>query len=104
MRKDLLMARHDYQQRTYTLPGDRLEQTARHRVQVTVTVDGRPFLVQELREPGMLAIVSRLDSPDLTVHQVEVKRVEFTDYRSPNADAEGPQEITDWQAVALEGR
>lgn len=66
-----------FSRRDYTIEGDVLDKAKRIRVQVLV--DGVKQIDFQLREPGILAIVSRPDEQGITVELVEPVAQRATD-------------------------
>lgn len=71
---------------------------AARKIEVTVQVDGKTFIRAQLREPGLLAIVSAPDEQGIVVEWVEVAGPQYTDYRMPGGDA---LMLAQWQLEAL---
>lgn len=74
----------DFSRRSYTIEGEDLEKA--RTIKVQVTVDGRPIVNAQLREPGILAVISRPDAQGITIEMVEPGGARFTDYVLPNGN------------------
>src|SRR5688572_28475405 len=93
------MAEQQYVRRRYHLedPDGTLEKAKR--IQLIVQVDGKKFIDVPLREPGMLAIVSKPNESGLDIEIVEPGTTRYTDVQTLEAVSE--QRPTEWQQLAL---
>jgi hypothetical protein len=90
----------DFSRRSYGVEGADLDKAKR--ISVVVKMDGEVLMNVQLREPGILAIVSRPDEQGMTLELVEPGGVRFTDYVTPKGDNRALPP-TDWQIAALLG-
>jgi hypothetical protein len=88
----------DFNRRSYTIAGDDLDKAKR--IAVTITVDGKQIMNAQLREPGMIALVSKPSEQGFDVEIVEPGGARFTDFQTPEGDNRTPQP-EHWQLVAL---
>lgn len=85
----------DFHRRHYTIQGE-LEDK---RIEVSVKVGGKTMVQVELREPGVLAIVSRPEEEGIDVEIVGPGGVRYTDVRLPSGQSTPP--LTPWLRDAL---
>jgi hypothetical protein len=93
--------KEDFTRRQYKVQqSDEKELDKARRIELSLKIDGRPYLNIQLREPGILAIVSRPDDPDgFEVEIVTPGGKRYTDMRLPSGAHTPPLE--DWQCQAL---
>lgn len=91
--------RKDMKQRLYVVEGEALDTAESCSVQVIV--NGKKFINMTLREPGVLAIISRPDEQGIRVVSVEPAGVKFDDRIMP-ASEQGDV-IDEWAQLALFG-
>lgn len=93
----------DFQARRYQVSQDQKnkELDKAQRIELSVKIDGRQFINMQLREPGMIAVVSRPDDPDgFNVEVVEPSRSQFIDLRVPDTRE---VVLAEWHQLALFG-
>jgi len=95
--------RDDFTRRQYTVKQSEAgELDNARRIEVTVKIDGRSYLNIQLREPGMLALVSK---PKEDGFDVEILTPDggkrFTDLRLPSGAHTPPVEPWQWDALNL---
>lgn len=88
-------SRH-FRRRQFSVQGSDLDRASK--IEVIVKADGKPFIRAQLREPGLLAIVSRPDSQGIDVEWVELAGPHYSDRLLPGATA---ADLAPWQAQAL---
>lgn len=98
--------RDDFTRRQYGIKqSDDKELDKARRIAVKITVDGRTLFDLQMREPGILAIVSRPDDPDGFTVDIVQRNSEpgmgprYTDYRLP--DGSQTQQVEDWMFEEL---
>lgn len=69
------------------------------RVEVLITVEGKTLARLQLREPGMVALVSKPDEEGIWLEVVSPGGIRYTDHQTPETVAE--QQLPKWQADAL---
>lgn len=89
---------NDFNRRHYEIQGD-LEGA---KMQVMVKMDGRPWMTIELREPGVLALVSRPDRDGIDVELIGPGGVRYTDIRMPSGSNQ-TMPMPQWAHDALFG-
>jgi len=88
----------DFSRRSYGIEDTKLDSAKR--ISVTVKVDGKVVADVQLREPGMVAVVSRPDDQGFDIELVEPGGVRFTDFSTPDGERR-TLAVTDWQLEAL---
>lgn len=88
----------DFSRRAYDMQSEDFEDA---RIEVIVRVNGRQFMQVQMREPGMIALVSRPDDEGIQLEMIEPRAGLFTDIRLPSG-AMSPG-VTKWQQLALFG-
>ena len=83
--------------RKYTVEGDGLDKAKR--ISVTIHVDGKKFAELQVREPGLLAIVSRPDMQGIDIEIIEPGGARFVDQVTPSGGTTSA--LTPWQKEAL---
>jgi hypothetical protein len=87
----------DFSRRAYTIEGDDLDKAKR--ITVQVRVDDRVIMQAQLREPGLLAIVSQPNEQGIALEIIEPGGVRFTDRITPDGGRTDPP--SPWQLEAL---
>lgn len=99
-------SRSDFNRRQYSVKQTKDKELDKaRRIAVKITVDGRTLFDMQLREPGLLAIVSRPD--DLEGFDIEIVQrnaqpnmgARYTDYRLP--DGSQAPAVEDWMFKVL---
>lgn len=85
-----------FNRRRYVVEGSDLDKA--RKIQVLVKVDGKVLVDMHLREPGILAIISRPQDQGFDVEIVEPTGKRFTDNAIP---ADSSDEVAAWQLEAL---
>lgn len=68
-------------------------------IEAQILINGKLFARLQLREPGILALVSRPEDEGIDIEVVEARNYQFQDQRLPNKMVE--HEVQPWQAQAL---
>lgn len=90
-----------FSRRRYELrqgPGKEFDKAAR--IEVIVRVDTQVVVRAQLREPGILAVVSRPDEDGIDIEMVEPGGQRYTDMAMPKS-GNFTETIADWQEIAL---
>lgn len=69
------------------------------RIEVVLKINGKTYAHLQLREPGLVALVSRPDDEGIDVEIVGPGGVRFTDLRLPSG--ESTPDLSQWQKDAL---
>lgn len=88
----------DFSRRGYDMQSEDFDKA---RIEVIVRVNGRQFLQVQMREPGMIALVSRPDDEGIQLEMVEARQNVHTDMRLPSGSMTPP--LAKWQTDALFG-
>jgi len=98
--------RDDFNRRQYAVKqGDEKELDRARRIGVKITIDGRTLFDMQMREPGLLAIISRPDDNDGFHVEIVQRNTEpgmgprYTDFRLPDGSHAPP--IEEWMYEVL---
>ena len=92
----------DFVRRAYYIddePGTKGTLEGAKRLEVVFLIDGKRYAQLQLREPGMLAIVSKPDETGIWLERIEYGKVRYTDRMSKD-DVE-VQQLRPWQIEIL---
>lgn len=70
-------------------------------MQCVFYIDGKKYAQLEVREPGMIAILSRPDEEGIRLEVIQPGGVRFTDYMTPEETA--AQKLLRWHTDAILG-
>lgn len=88
----------DFARRAYLIQGSDLDEAKS--IRVKVEIDGKQHADMQIREPGLLAVVSRPDQQGIMLEVVQPGGVRYVDHRLPNGEPVTPPP-TDWQIQAI---
>lgn len=89
--------REDFNRRRYVIESDAFEKAKR--IEVKVFVDGKQFAHMQVREPGLIAVVSAANDPGIELDIVEGSGKRYTDYFTPSGERTEP--VAAWQFELL---
>ena len=94
-------SRSDFSRLTYNLQqGEGREFDKAKKIELIVRIDGQELIHMQLREPGLMAIISRPDDEGMQLEVVQEGGARLTDQHTPTGDNMSAT-IADWQAKAL---
>jgi hypothetical protein len=83
--------------RVYTIEGDALDSAKR--IRLRIEVDGKQICDMQIREPGIMAIISRPSEQGIDLEIIEPGGARFTDVETPDGRRTLPLEA--WQIEQL---